>query len=78
MIAIDAVKNLLSDGRAVDQPKPRKELQLALQRAVAYVTKLAGNLSIEKRLIGMTVEESQNRSAPLPAHLPACEPLLSL
>lgn len=65
MIAIDAVENLLCDLRAVDQAKPKERVQLALQRAIAEVSKLPGDLSVEKGLIGVTVEESQNCSTTL-------------
>ena len=66
MIAINAVENLLSDRRSVDEPQLRKGVQLTLQRANAQAIKLARDLSIVKGLIRVTVEEAQDRSACLP------------
>ena len=60
MIAIGAVENLFSNRRAVDQSDLREDVQLVLKRAIAYALKLARDLSVQKGLIGVTVEESQN------------------
>ncbi|PYU80721.1 MAG: hypothetical protein DMG50_18880 [Acidobacteria bacterium] len=66
MVAIDAVENLLTDRRAVDQPESIEGAQFAVQRAITHTIELARDLSVVKGLIGVTIEESQDCSASLP------------